>query len=550
MATTLYADDYSGVGDWESSLAWTTSSNTNGININNLWPGSASSADTAVFFCSAGTPSATSRYLVSADRSIAALELRNATDFDVYASSGDGRRLSVSSSISVSISGGTLNLGYTASAQGYYKLVPVTPSFVIASGSTIKILNSLGDGSSPIAVSGGGTLDISGYFTSDARYAYAAGFGNLTVTGAGTTVQGRVANSLGSGVIQIGTGSVVEVRDGSALASVTSGNVNGGSLHVYATNSFSPPTFNVQGGTNPILAKAANVTTPPILLFGATTIQVDNGWVSGGNLGGVTGNGNRLTLSGTGAQVIVNLVENLSFGVGGLTLSGTAPWAYLAEVTLTSTGATIINDGRLDLSANTTVAATSAIQINGASAELLYRTTAVARDIDNAISGTGKITSGRCKFSSMSGFSGSISQTYTEFVDSCEVNAGVYSGALTSGSAGVVWDSDAAQEFAGVINGAGGFTKRNTSVVTLSAANTYAGATTVTAGELVLASGGRCGSGGLTINPSGKVTVQNGGTIGTGGATVLAGELQTHGAQTYPASLTLGTGSTLTIGGA
>jgi autotransporter-associated beta strand protein len=553
MATTLYADDYSGTGatnTWRSSGEWTIDPNVSNVNPGLLWPGSSAVDDTAVFWCSAGTPTPSGvSYNLNADVQIAALEMRSGTVLEVRASTAAGKKLTISSSVSVTATGKTLTFGYVT-GTGYYKVVPVTPSFVIAAGSTVSIVNSLGDGSSAIAVSGGGTLDIVGYFTSDARYPYAAGINGLTVTGSGTKVQGRVASSLGSGSIVINSSGVVEVRDASALLSATSGSINGGSLHCYVTNPVVNFTFSVQG-TDPVLAKAANITTPPISLAGTTTIQVDSSWVSGGNLGAVAGNGNRLVLSGGGAQTIINLVGALDFGSGGLTLSGAAPWAYLAAgVNLTGTGATILNGGKLDVSGTASIATTSAIQINGATTELAYRATAVVRDIDNVISGSGKILAGSCKFSDLSGFSGTISQTYTEFVDSCQIDAGDYAGAVTSGSGGVVWNSDADQIFAGVIGGTGGFTKRNSSKVTFSALNTYGGTTTVNAGELVLEAGGRSGSGPLVVDASGTLTIKNGGTIGTGGSTTLNGSLQTHGAQVYPGALVLGSSSTLTIGGA
>jgi autotransporter-associated beta strand protein len=556
MATTLYADDYSGTGTanpWRSYISWTVNPNANNDNLGQLWPGSSSVDDTAVFWCSAGTPTVSGvSYNLNADVQIAALEMRSGTELEVRASTGDGRKLTISSGVSVTGSGRTLIFGYAASSYGYYKVVPVTPSFVIPSGSTVRIVNSLGNGSTAVTVSGGGTLDIQSYFLTDPqnRYPHAAGIQGLTVTGSGTTVQARVANSLGSGSININSGGVVEVREASALLSATSGSINGGSLHCYVTNPVVNFAFSVQG-TDPVLAKAANVTTPPISLAGTTTIQVDSSWVNGGNLGGVAGNGNRLVLSGSGTQTIINLVEALSFGSGGLTLSGAAPWAYLAAgVSLTGTGATILNGGKLDVDGTASISTTSAIQINGAATELVYRTTAVVRDIDNIISGSGKILAGRCKFSDLSDFSGAISQTYTEFVDSCQIDARDYAGAVTSGSGGVVWNSDADQIFAGVIGGTGGFTKRNSSKVTFSALNTYGGTTTVNAGELVIEAGGRSGSGPLIVNAGGVLTIKSGGVIGTGGATTLSGSIQTAGAQVYPGALVLGLGSTLTIGGA
>jgi fibronectin-binding autotransporter adhesin len=74
------------------------------------------------------------------------------------------------------------------------------------------------------------------------------------------------------------------------------------------------------------------------------------------------------------------------------------------------------------------------------------------------------------------------------------------------------------QTVSGVIGGTGAVVKDNTGTLTLSAANTYSGGTTVDGSTLKLTGSGRIGNGGLTVNNGGTFSIANDDYNSLGGA--------------------------------
>jgi len=97
----------------------------------------------------------------------------------------------------------------------------------------------------------------------------------------------------------------------------------------------------------------------------------------------------------------------------------------------------------------------------------------------------------------------------------------INNGSLTTGVHGL------STSFAGVISGAGSFTKTGAGMQTLSGANTYSGNTTISAGTLVIAQ--------ATLATSSTVSIANGGVLSLGFSTtnVVAG-LITNGVSLAP----------------
>jgi len=91
-------------------------------------------------------------------------------------------------------------------------------------------------------------------------------------------------------------------------------------------------------------------------------------------------------------------------------------------------------------------------------------------------------------------------------------------------------------EFAGMLSGAGAFTKIGTGTLTLSGTIDHSGGTIVDAGTLRMATDGRLGTGGLTVNADGIFDLAGHGIE----VTALAG----------PGAVTLGNGGALTVSGA
>lgn len=127
---------------------------------------------------------------------------------------------------------------------------------------------------------------------------------------------------------------------------------------------------------------------------------------------------------------------------------------------------------------------------------------------------------------------------------------GASGGNVTLGSATLTAGDSASTQYAGVISGTGGFVKAGSGTQILSGVNTYSGATTVSAGSLIIGVGG---SGSIA---GGNVTVQSGATLGgsgtiNGATTIQAGGTlspgNSPGVLTQTAGLTLSTGSSFTF---
>ena len=201
------------------------------------------------------------------------------------------------------------------------------------------------------------------------------------------------------------------------------------------------------------------------------------------------------TISGTGSLTKI--------GGGSVVLSGAN----------TYTGGTTLSAGTLSLSGGAALADTGAVTVNGGTLNIL------AHETIGSLAGTGGIV---------------------------HLNTG-----------GLTVDDDNSTHYSGVILGANALTKQGTGTLTLSGANSYTGATTISAGTLQIGNGGTTGTLGsgnvtnnsaLIFNRSDALTYA-GDISGTGTLTKLGtGNLNLTGANTYTGTTTIDAG-TLRVNG-
>ncbi|WP_204166494.1 beta strand repeat-containing protein, partial [Tritonibacter mobilis] len=321
---------------------------------------------------------------------------------------------------------------------------------------------------------------------------------------------------------------------GGALGVEVSG---GGTVVMEAENTYTGAT-EVTSGTLSVTG-AGTLASTDVNVASGGTLTTDGGALAAGtelgNAGTVTLGGSETIarLNGAGTTEVTSgtltLTSGLSTvggeisGAGGLTVNGAT-----ADVTLTAentyTGATDVTSGTLSVTGSGTLASTDvSVEENGT-----LTTDGGALDSGTELENAGEATLGGSETIARLNGSGTTA-----------VTSGTLT--LTSGES----------EVDGAISGAGGLTVNDTgqaedAAVTLTAENTYTGATDVTSGTLSVT-----GSGTLA---STDVNVDSGGTLTTDGGALTAGtELENAGTVTLGGSETIarlnGSGTTAVTSG-
>ena len=105
------------------------------------------------------------------------------------------------------------------------------------------------------------------------------------------------------------------------------------------------------------------------------------------------------------------------------------------------------------------------------------------------------------------------------------LDGGSVAGNITNRSL-LVWNLAGAQTFGGVVSGTGRVTKEGAGMLTLTAANSYSGGTTINAGIVATSGSGNLGSGGIVLAPSATLLVAGSGNLVLAGANTLNGTIQ------------------------
>jgi autotransporter-associated beta strand protein len=439
-----------------------------------------------------------------------------------------------SDNLGATISGGTILLNSTS------RIFSVADS---AAAVDLTVSSVLGNGTAASAVikHGAGTMLLSGVNTYT---------GSTTIQGGTLLAGGNVAVSTGgvfgnsSGSINLGRSSVTTAGENVAL-------LTNGAFTIARGVSVATGLSGTTAFTSTLGGNTANTSEFSGQIAAGKDLVISQ--VAGGTLnitGGITSSSTStrtITFAGPGA---INVsTGGISDGSGGAAASVNVTGGNTTFSNAnTYTGATTISAGTLQIGNGGTtgsLSTSSAITNNGTLAFNRSDTITQGTNFNSAISGTGSLIqagSGNLILTGANTYTGAttISAGTLQIGNGTTIGSLSASSAITNnGTLAFNRSNDLAQgtDFSSAaITGTGSLIKNGAGNLTLNAANTYSGATTINAGVLVLNG----------TNSASAITVNTGGTLagsGTGGATTV-----NSGGKIGPGNSAGNSPGTLTVG--
>ncbi|MFY9925900.1 MAG: autotransporter-associated beta strand repeat-containing protein [Opitutaceae bacterium] len=464
--------------------------------------------------------------------------------------------------------------------------------FGVYYGEQINGLTDDGAGGSTVCLGSTATL-----ITNGAGYTYSG-----TITGDGSFEVGPSASETLTGtndyygVTTIGAGATLQLGNGGTSGSITNSEfvVDNGALVFDRSNcvTLDSPiegngTVTVSGGMAILLG--TNTYMGLTTINSGTTLQLGNGESTGSisNQGGVSNSGT-LALDNPGSSTLagpINGTGGVKVEDGTVTLSGTNSYSGDTKITSSATlkdaasgafspASAIKLEGSARLGANFNETINGLYDDGGGSSTVCIAngytltTSGFGYTYGGTIMGSGSLEIGAGASEVLNGTSTYTGGTTIDGGGTLWLGDGTNSGAIAGNvtdNGSLIFDNPVSTSFAGVIGGGGTVEVSSGQTVTLTATNTYSGATAIDSAATL-----QVGNGGSTGSISGTSAVTDNGTLvfdvsspvslsapisGTGGVRVSTGTVTLSGANSYSGPTTvyagvLQAGSTSAFGSA
>lgn len=374
---------------------------------------------------------------------------------------------------------------------------------------------------------------------------------NITVAAGGVSYNGgsvsfnnsAIDYTVGSADATGITGSTVLIKNGSGILALTGTHtytgmtaINGGELRITGAGSLGAGTY------------AGAIADNGTLRYASSAAQTLSGAISGTGALVKDGSASVLVLSGTNTYAGTTTIGQgtLQIGAGGTT------------GTLGTNAGAIANGGILAFNRSNALAVANNITGNGGVTQMGTGTTTLTGN--SSYAGTTAVQAGILALGSANaiGSTGNITFTGTAttgILQYSAANTADHANRIKNSTGTVSLDTNGQNvTFAGAIDATntGGLAKRGAGTLTLNAANTYAGATTMNAGTLRLSGGDNRLPTGTTVNFTGTSTLDMGATNQsiaglTAGATGITGTVTGTGALTVTNNLTANVSTNATL---
>ncbi|MGU3495730.1 autotransporter domain-containing protein [Xanthobacteraceae bacterium A53D] len=336
------------------------------------------------------------------------------------------------------------------------------------------------------SIANDGTIEAN-FFDTATLSSVISGEGSLTKSGSGTLILSGANTYSGQTVV---SGGVLNIRNESALGGGAGGTVveSGAALELEGTLLSLNEAITLSG-TGVANGGALRIVSGWHAIDGAINLAADTRITNDGltlNLYGAITGAHGLTIGGSGTTNYYGVTSQAT----SLTKDGSGI-LYLHRA-LSPSGPTNINGGTLSVRSSTALGSQSIMVASGAMLELDGGISIASTPL--TLNGTGITGSGALRsFSGSNSFAGPITLASTSRISSYGADSVLtLTGDITGAGFGLeVWGRDGDTVISGVIaTGTGTLSKDGVGTLTLSAANTFTGATTISMGTIALTGAG------------------------------------------------------------